>query len=262
MPLVFNPLSEDVLSKAPRKLSPKCAFLMRQLGNPPASDLEMTKIVKKTFSKRGIKCVDAGDTAGQNDFLERIIGLIRSTAFTVAIFSEDTRAESLANIMLELGFAAMCGKPLVIAKSLKSKAPSDLTRTDWIVYDPANPDDFRRGLNKAIDEILALVDYESMQIDVSLNAPAIDCATAFEKANKAFLLSGDQKFVDAASKIFNRIGSLPVIANVSDLERIRQEIDFFIRQAEAAIKIGLSRRERNHRPAIGFGSSAAAKVVA
>ena len=235
MPLVFSPLSEDILSRSPRKLLPRHAFLMRQLGKPAAVDVEMTGIVRAAFKKRGIRSIDAGDTAGQNDFLERILGLIRSTAFTVAIFSHETRAESLANIMLELGFAAMCGKPLMVFKSSDAKAPSDLSRTDWIVYELGQTDAFKKKIHQATDEILELIGFENLQLEVALNAPIIDCATAMEKVNKAFLLSGQRRFIDAARTIFGRLDGVGLVEGIGDLNRIRSEADIFIRQAEAAV---------------------------
>jgi hypothetical protein len=100
---------------------------MRQIGNPPALDEAMTGVVQEVFLHRGIGIKDADGSTGGKDFLERILGLIRGTAFTVAIFSEDTRPTAMANIALELGFASMCGKPLVIVKSKLAPPPSDLT---------------------------------------------------------------------------------------------------------------------------------------
>ena len=153
----------------------------------------------------------------------------------MAIFSHETRAESLANIMLELGFAAMCGKPLMIVKSSDAKAPSDLSRTDWIIYEPGQTEAFRKRVNQATDEILELIGFESLQLDVALNAPIIDCATALEKANKAFLLSGERRFIEAARTIFGRLDALGSVQGIGDLNRIRSEADVFIRQAEAAV---------------------------
>jgi hypothetical protein len=60
-------------------------------------------LVKKVFDARGIGMKDADASTGAKDFLERILGLIRGTGFTVAIFSEDTRGTAMANIALELG---------------------------------------------------------------------------------------------------------------------------------------------------------------
>lgn len=254
MPLVFSPLSEDVLSRSPRKLLPRYASLMRQLGRPAAIDVEMTALVKTAFRRYGIKSIDAGDTAGQNDVLERILGLIRSTAFTVAIFSHETRAESLANIMLELGFAAMCGKPLMVVKSSEAKAPSDLTRTDWIVYDPGQPEAFRKKVHQATNEILELIGFESLQLEVALNAPIIDCATAMEKVNKAFLLSGERRFIETARTIFGRLDEIGSVEGIGDLNRIRSETDIFIRQAEAAVAVLEAARQRRARNTRGMAT--------
>lgn len=129
MPPVFSPLTEETISTPPKTFPPCRAFLMRQLGEPHAVDTAMVDIVREVFEARNHPCVDADGNIGGGDFLERILGLIRSTGFTIAVFSEHTRSTAFANIALELGFAAMCGKPLVIVKSKAAKAPSDLTRT-------------------------------------------------------------------------------------------------------------------------------------
>jgi hypothetical protein len=121
VPLVFSPLSEAVLESAPKSLFPKHAFVMRQLGGPPDIDVTMTRIVEEVLTDRGFRFKDANASTGGKDFLERILGLIRSTGFTIAIFSNRTRKTAMANIALELGFAAMCGKPLMIVKSDKQK---------------------------------------------------------------------------------------------------------------------------------------------
>ena len=56
--------------------------------------------------------------------------------FAVAMFSEQARPAALATIMFEWEFAAMLEKSLMIVKSRTVAAPSGLTRTDWIEYDP------------------------------------------------------------------------------------------------------------------------------
>ena len=81
---------------------------MRQIGNPPALDEGMSAIVTEVFEGRDVPTKDADASTGGKDFLERVLGLIRGTGFTVAIFSQDTRATAMANIALELGFASMC----------------------------------------------------------------------------------------------------------------------------------------------------------
>lgn len=233
MPLVFSPLSEDVLGPAPVQLFPKSAFVARQLGNPPVADQELFDASRAVLEERGISVVDADSSSGRKDFLERVLGLIRGTGFTVALFSEETRRTALANIALELGFAAMCGKPLVIIKSRNAEAPSDLTRTDYIDYDREDQDRFRTKLMQAMEEIDALATFERDKLEVALEAERMDCAIAFERIRKAFLLTGEQAYIHHADTVIDR---LQRGTDIDDLSRQREEISTFIRQANRAIE--------------------------
>jgi hypothetical protein len=234
--LVFSPLSEDTLLTTPRTLFPGSAFIMRQIGNPPALDEAMAAIVKETFDARGIGMKDADASTGSKDFLERILGLIRGTGFTVAIFSEDTRGTAMANIALELGFASMCGKPLVIVKSKAAAAPSDLTRTDWIEYDPDDAARFRAKLDQALDELVEIAVFTELLLDTALEAPAMDCAIAFERASKAFLLTKEPRFLNSAEEIGRRLERAARGDDIADLERVRGEISMFVSQGRRAVR--------------------------
>ncbi|MCJ2092193.1 hypothetical protein MKK67_06740 [Methylobacterium sp. J-072] len=235
-------MDESVLDTPPTKLYPKHAFIMRQLGEPAQIDEDINKLVKKVFKSRGFSTVDATSSVGAKDFLSRILSLIRGTGFTVAIFSEDTRPRSLANIALELGFAAMCGKPLLIVKSAKAEAPSDLKRTDWLVYDPNNTAEFTATLKLALDEIESYAEFESVGLEVAINGNNTDCAVAFERANKAFLLSGDPKFIKSAEDIIRKLEGFPEDIKISDIDRLRDEINTFILQAARAVDVASSKK--------------------
>ena len=195
----------------------------------------MSALVAEVFGHRNIGMIDADGSTGGKDFLERILGLIRGTAFTVAIFSEDTRPTAMANIALELGFASMCGKPLVIIKSKAAPPPSDLTRTDWIEYDAADELRFRRKLNQALDELDELAAFTESLLDVAMDAPAMDCAIAFERASKAFLLTRDERFLDSAEEIARRLAEAAKDDKIADLERVRSEVVMFVRQGRRAM---------------------------
>lgn len=234
MPLVFSPLSEELLELPPKRLYPRSAFVMRQIGAAPRIDSTIHTQVVRLFKDRGIGVVDATGTTGGKDYLERILGLIRGTGFTVAIFSHETRATALANISLELGFAAMCGKPLVIVKSPEAVAPSDLKRTDWIDFENGKPTLFNRKLGQALEEVQRLADFENDLIQASLEARSPDCAVARERANKGFLLSGEMHFVTAAERILKILEGIAEGSSIADLERLRSETRTFIRQARAA----------------------------
>jgi len=240
MPLVFSPLSEDVLVSPPRGLHPKCAFIMRQIGDPPDMDSKMVQIVLEEPARRDIRSKDADATTGGKDFLERILGLIRGTGFTIAIFSHETRPTAMANIALELGFAAMCGKPLVIIKSKSATAPSDFKRTDWIDYDDHDEDRFRSKIQQAFDTIDEIARFEDVLLDVALNARSIDCAVAFERANKAFLLTSDPRFLDQAEQIKRRLDAFVSSHEIDDLERLRSELSTFVQQGRRALLTAVS----------------------
>ena len=230
MPLIHSPLSDSVLAQPPRKLIPRSAFLMRQIGEPPDIDRMMSISAREVLAEREFLSVDAETSTGGKDFLERIFGLIRATGFTIAIFSGDTRPASLANIMLELGFAATCGKLLTILKSKGVAAPSDLTRTDWIEFDPADIESFKQRIRHALDEIDSLATYERTLLDIALEAPAMDCAVAFERATKSFLLTGDTALLDKAEHILERLKASAPESGIADLQRLRDEVAMFVRQ--------------------------------
>lgn len=223
-------MSEELLQLPPRALFPRHAFIMRQLGKPPALDQDMHEMVAAACKAHGFGVKDASTSTGSKDFLERILGLIRGTGVTIAIFSHETRTTALANIALELGFAAMCGKPLIIIKSKEAAAPSDLTRTDWIEYDPEKKQAFKKKLRLAFEQADELAEYEEMLLDVALEASAPDCAIAFERANKAFLLSGSSELLDKADLIRAKLAEARDNPHLTDLARLHDEVATFVRQ--------------------------------
>lgn len=235
MPLIFSPLSEQVLDALPSALRPKSAFIMRQLGQPPLIDQAMNLVVRERLVARGFAAIDADGSVGGKDYLARILGLIRGTGFTVAIFSHETRGTAMANIALELGFAAMCGKPLVIVKAPKAVAPSDLKRTDWIDYDPENVAEFDRKFGQAIDDIVSLGEFEATLLTTSLDARTPDCAVALERAMKGFLLTGGNEFIEAADLIRQKIDAVDENGQIADLERLRGEVKVFVQLARRAL---------------------------
>ena len=204
---------------------------MRQLGAPPELDRRMVESATGVFRGAGFAVIDADSSTGAKDFLERILGLIRGSGFVSAVFSDATRRTAFANISLELGFAAMCGKPLIILKSKGADAPSDLTRTDWIEFDEEDEAGFENKLRQAIGEIYALADFEKAKLEIALEAERMDCGIAFERARKAFLLTGEHALVDHAEAILDRLNEVRSHHNIDDMERQRQEISLFVRQA-------------------------------
>lgn len=230
MPLIFSPLSEELIELPPQKLFPRHAFLMRQIGDPPDIDRVMLAAVEGICGEKGFQTKDAGSSTGGKDFLERILGLIRGTGLTIAIFSHATRDTAMANIALELGFAAMCGKPLIIVKSREASAPSDLTRTDWIEFTLGEEQEFDHKMRQALDQVDEIASYQEMLFQIALDAPQMDCAVALERATKAFLLNGNQDVVEAVATIEERLRVTAENAEFEDMKRLHRELTTFVRQ--------------------------------
>jgi hypothetical protein len=235
LPLIFSPLSEETIDLPALRLLPKRVFVMRQIGAPPAIDAAMAALLTGSCAIRGLTTVDAGTSTGSKDYLERIIGLIRGTAATAAIFSHETRPTALANIALELGFAAMFGKPIMIVKSREAVAPSDLKRTDWIEFEDGKEAEFEEKVGLALDELDSIAEYQELLLDTSLEAPEMDCAVALERAIKAFLLSGEGRLLDKAEAIRDRLQPLQNQPQVDDLKRLHREVATFIRQGRSTL---------------------------
>jgi len=203
---------------------------MRQIGDPPDIDRVMLDAVRKICTDYGFETKDATSSTGGKDFLERILGLIRGTGFTIAIFSHATRATAMANLCLELGFAAMCGKPLIVVKSREAAAPSDLTRTDWIEYTLGEEAEFEQKLRQALDQVDEIASYQEMLLNIALEAPEMDCAVALERATKAFLLNGNQDVIEAVATIEDRLRAAADDSEFDDIKRLHREVATFVRQ--------------------------------
>lgn len=208
---------------------------MRQIGDPPEIDVAMEASVTGSCAIRDIKTIDAGASIGSKDYLERIIGLIRGTAVTIAIFSHETRPTALANIALELGFAAMFGKPLMIVKSHRAVAPSDLKRTDWIEFRDGEEAEFEQKIGLALDELDTIASFQELLLDTSLDAQEMDCAVALERAIKAFLLCGDERLLNKAEQIRDRLNPIQNQPQVDDLKRLHKEVSTFILQGRMTL---------------------------
>jgi hypothetical protein len=232
MALVFSPLSEDVLESSTKGLRPRTGFVLRQIGDPPRLDTEIFDAVRASLAIHDLKLIDATSSTGAKDYLERILSMIRGTGFTVAIFTESTRTDTLANIALELGFAAMSGKPLIIIKSRNARPPSDLTRTDYINYDPRT---LNADLSRSVIQLNDIAVFESQKIQIALEAERADIAIAFERIQKAFLITGSPERIDDARALLERVDPFSRNASISDLSRLRDDLKLFIKQANQSL---------------------------
>ena len=109
------------------------------------------------------------------------------------------------------------------------RRPSDLTRTDWIDFDPADEARFRRKLDQALDEIEQLAAFTEDLLEIAMAAPAMDCAVAFERASTVCVLTGEAGYLDNIDTIAGRLALDARGDRITDLERVRDEVMMFAR---------------------------------
>jgi hypothetical protein len=231
MPLFFSPIDEQELD-SPYQPRPRTAFLMMQL-NERADEREKLMAVetKAMLRKAGFYSVTASDVTCTGDFLSKIIDLIRSCGFAIAIFSDKTPAKTLANIFFEVGIATVLGKPIQLLLTGENPAPSDFIRSEWISYTPGKEKEFRTTVAKGLERIAAMADYYDKLGQVALEAQNADLELAFERFKQAILI-GDHAGA--------RKGMRFVVQRLEDHQQAEGDDDM------------VSHRERLHRTASQF----------
>ena len=63
----------------------------------------------------------------------------------------------------------------------------------------------------------------------------MDCAIAFERASKAFLLTSEARFLDNIEAISRRLQLAARDDDIADLERLRNEVALFLKQGRRAV---------------------------
>ncbi len=204
MSLIFSPLSEDIL-EGPFQPYPRGAFIMLQDNEgTPIVDKEMDTVVSEYLLTSNFTPLKATSKRASKDFLEKIVQMIRGCGFGVAIFSEFTNSTSLANIFFEIGLCNMFGKPVLIIKSEKAKAPSDFVRTEWVSYS-YNNEKLKADFKKSVSDVLGLAKYFENLGDIAFEAEERDLELAFERYKQAILINGDENLKKKVIRLLNEI---------------------------------------------------------
>jgi hypothetical protein len=231
MPLIFSPLSDDVL-EGPFKPMPRSAFIMLHSGKKVSEvEAKMDKIVGECLQVLKHRVVKATSLSGTKDYLEKIIQIIRGCGFGIAIFSEFTPASTLANIFFEVGVCIILGKPVILVKSAESKAPSDFVRTEWVAYQGGNTKKLKSDLRSSIRSVVKHAEYYKDLGDLAMEAGEGDIELAFERYKQAILISGSKT---VRQKIKNLLDQLKEDQESTELlraskDRLRKSITEFIK---------------------------------
>jgi hypothetical protein len=231
MPLIFSPLSEDIL-EGPFKPWPRAAFVMLHSGTK-VSDVEvrMDKIVSEVLEGLGHPVTKAASLRGTKDYLEKIIQMIRGCGLGIAIFSEFTPAPTLANIFFEVGLCSVLGKPVILVKSDQSKAPSDFVRTEWVTYQGRNTRKLKKDLQSAIESVVELAQYYENLGDLAMEAEDVDIELAYERYKQSVLIAGSKSAQQKIESILNQLKDNQESAELlqASRSRLRRSISEFVK---------------------------------
>jgi hypothetical protein len=231
MPLIFSPLSEDVL-EGPFESKPRRAFVMLHSGKTiSAIEKKMDKVIFTSLKRLRHPVEKAVTPGGTKDYLEKIIQTIRGCGFGVAIFSEFTPAPTLANIFFEIGLCGLLGKPVILVKSAKAQMPSDFVRTEWLTYQGGDTTKLRKDFESSIKGITALAKYYEKLGDLAVEAKDADLELAFERYKQALLIAGSptakRKIKEFPQRLKGEQGSADLLRASKD--RLSDSISEFIK---------------------------------
>lgn len=108
--------------------------------------------IKKAVESRGMKCLRADETFGQDILMDTIMTAIRQAVIVIADISLRN-----PNVLYELGCAHALGKKTILLRaSGGDKIPSDLCHRQYIQYENTliGGPDLHRKLEAAIDNIM------------------------------------------------------------------------------------------------------------
>jgi hypothetical protein len=192
MPLIFSPLSEDVL-ESPFESKPRRAFMMLHSGQTISpTERKMERVIFDCLRRFRHPVEKAVTPGGTKDYLEKIIQTIRGCGFGVALFSESTPAPTLANIFFEIGLCGLLGKPVILVKSVEAQIPSDFVRTEWLTYQGGDTKKLKKDFESSLKGIIALAGFYEKLGDLAVSAQTVDIELAFERYKQALLIAGSQ----------------------------------------------------------------------
>ncbi len=184
--ILYNPTNGDVIT-TPTVYRPRTCFFMSKIGDDvPPVVLEVRSRLSVLLGEIGYSLIDASQITTGKDFLRKIWELIVSVPMGIAFIYAEMPPNTLANVFYELGMMQALGKDTLVIREPKAPFPSDLVRTEYVLYDERFEDRVRGFLQTCLSsaEFLATV-AEQVERNPLL---AIDCY------RRAFLLTGDEEY--------------------------------------------------------------------
>ncbi len=189
----YNPTDNDVL-KNWIKYSPRCAFIMTQLGEDRSETIEeILSQITSVLNGKNINNIDANSVVTGRDFHSKIWKLALSVPIGIAVVSETIRQTTIANIYYEIGLMNALGKETLVVKTKDFKIPSDFIRTEYIKHS----DKFEEQFSSFIDQTLEQAEYYGLLADNLIAKPLL----SIDYLRRAYLISGDNTYKESAMTI-------------------------------------------------------------
>lgn len=184
--ILYDPTNGDVVT-TPTECRPRTCFFMSKVGdNVPPMVLEVRSRLAALLGEIGYSLIDATGVTTGKDFLRKIWDLIVSVPMGMAFIYRKMPPSTLANVFYEIGLMQALGKDTLVIKEPRAAIPSDLVRTEYVLYDGRFDDRIRAFLGTCLSsaEFLATV-AEQMERNPLL---------AIDYYRRAFLLTGNEEY--------------------------------------------------------------------
>lgn len=172
---------------------------MTQLAPPLADPLsEIHDTIRTVCAGKQFAVYDAEAVVTGKDFLLNIWSLALSVPVGIAVIHEAMKPQTVVNIFYELGVMQAHGKETVVVKTPGAEVPSDLVRTEYLMYSEG----FDARLERFLDSVDERAQYFALMAKQLENNPLL----SIDYLRRGFLISGDDQFRVAIEAIRDEVG--------------------------------------------------------
>jgi len=196
--IIYSPIDGDAFTSI-TKCRPRTCFLMTQLGEPVLPEVKTIRNqLQNVLTNLDMQLIDATTQITGRDFLLKIWHMIASVPLAVGVVCKGMPATTVSNIFFEIGVAQAMGKETVIIKTPRTRVPSDLVRTEYIVFD----NQFENSFSKYLDSFFSQAGHYETVADQLEKNPLL----AIDYLRRAYLISGDASLREKARNEFSTAG--------------------------------------------------------
>ena len=198
--------------------APKTGFL---IISSYENDSGIRGIIDEIFDSNGFNLKDAMNIRGTGNLYCKICEQILSSAFGVALITNDTPIDALRNIFLEIGLMMAFGKEIIILTDNMKNIPSDLQGKEVFIFTDNN--DLSESINKWSIEILEeRITYWRTLAKYSVDAK--DYEKTYEYLRKAIMFGDFTDSLPELTEILERASK----GEITISKRLKVEISEFI----------------------------------